>query len=425
MADLASTGAAQHARLAHAVGREVVVEHEVLLLQRQLQAFQLLALARRSQGGRGQYLRLPSGENGRAVGARQEGDLGGNRTNVFDAAAIRALPLVQDQGAKLLLDHLIYRLAQLCLALGKVGCQIRDDLAAQELEAGFAGGLVWLLDRLADARRLALAHGVDQLGIDDEGWEIALGLARLGGQLFLSGDEGTDMLLGELQRREQILLGHLFRARLHHDDARLSSRDHQVEVTFLRLCPRGVDEELAIHPAYAHGGDQVGEGDVAHGKGSGSARDGEHIGRMVLIHGERHRYDLDFVPQAGGEEGANRAVDQAGCEDGKLARPALTLDASAGDPANGVHAFFKIACQGEEINALTGLLACGGRHQDHRITGADQHRSACLLGYATGFETYGRLTECCFHYGRHRLFSSPLSAQLPRLLEAQPGERRP
>jgi hypothetical protein len=77
--------------------------------------------------------------------------------------------------------------------------------------------------------------------------------------------------------------------------------------------------------------------------------------------------DLDLVAQALLEGRAQRAVDQAAREDRVLARAAFTAEERAGDPTSGVHPLLDVNRQREEVEVVLGLLAGGGRREQHRV----------------------------------------------------------
>ena len=80
VADLAPAGAAQELHLADGEGREVVVQHEALLvtLAPATRVDDLLVVGG-AEGDRHERLRLAAGEERRAVGARQHADLARDR----------------------------------------------------------------------------------------------------------------------------------------------------------------------------------------------------------------------------------------------------------------------------------------------------------------------------------------------------------
>ena len=74
VADVAALGAAHEAGLAHRVRREVVVV-DVALLVLDAEAVDALELARAAEREQAHGLRLAAGEEGAAVGARDDADL--------------------------------------------------------------------------------------------------------------------------------------------------------------------------------------------------------------------------------------------------------------------------------------------------------------------------------------------------------------
>ncbi len=74
MADLATSGAAQERYFADREGREVVVQHEALL-GFAFEALQSLHVVAGAERGGDERLRFAAGEDGAAVGARQDARL--------------------------------------------------------------------------------------------------------------------------------------------------------------------------------------------------------------------------------------------------------------------------------------------------------------------------------------------------------------
>src|SRR5215472_13014390 len=98
VADVASTGAAQRARLADAVWREVVVVDVALRLVQPDRVDRLLVCFG-AQRGNAQDLRLTACEQARAMRPRQHADLDRYRADLFGAASVGASALLEDLGA--------------------------------------------------------------------------------------------------------------------------------------------------------------------------------------------------------------------------------------------------------------------------------------------------------------------------------------
>ena len=95
VADLTPAGRAHAPGLAHRIGREIVVQHEVLAVLAFERVDDLLVLpgAERRDA---QRLRLAAGEQGGAVRARQHAHLGDDRAHGAGVAPVDAQPGVQD-----------------------------------------------------------------------------------------------------------------------------------------------------------------------------------------------------------------------------------------------------------------------------------------------------------------------------------------
>ncbi len=98
MADLAAAGRAHAARLAHRVGREVVVQHEALFAGAFERVDELLVLAGAERGD-DDRLRLAAREQRRAVRARQHVHFGYDGANGLQVAAVDAASGLHDVAA--------------------------------------------------------------------------------------------------------------------------------------------------------------------------------------------------------------------------------------------------------------------------------------------------------------------------------------
>ena len=95
VADLAAARGAHPAGLADRVGREVVVQQEVRARGAVQRVDHLLVVAG-AERGHHQRLGLAAGEERRAVGARQHADLGDDRADGDEVAAVDAAAVVED-----------------------------------------------------------------------------------------------------------------------------------------------------------------------------------------------------------------------------------------------------------------------------------------------------------------------------------------
>src|SRR4051812_28952815 len=481
VADVAPLRRAHTARLTDRVGREVVVVHEPAVpLEREV--VDPLPLLRSPERQQRHDLRLPAGEEARAVGPRHHAGLDLDRPDLRRRATVGADLMHRD----LLTDKaLVDRLARLLdVALRQrvlddgltVGRRRTDrerqlDVLDDPLEEEAAlGGLellrvllsvgqppqvvlellahdrldrdrallledrvqghthlqllrdVLLRHRVGDRADFLLEDLLDDVGglaeallLDARPDGVAvlaleplcrrrvepLRLPDLRAELVLRVAELDDLAMCDLERLEELVLGHLVRAGLDHGQAVLRADDDQVEVGALRLLQRRVDHELALDQCHPDRADRPEEGQR---RDSQRRRDGVDAENVVRGHhvGREDRGDaLRLVAVALREERPHRAVGHPGGEDGALGRAALPLEEPAGDLAGGVHALLDVDRQREEVRAFARLRPALGRAEDDGLTGADDDRSVGLLRQLAALERNLLAADLDGHGNRH------------------------
>src|SRR6201986_962703 len=95
MADFAPAWRTHTARLADGIGREIVMEHEALLI-RSLQAVDILLVLAGAERRDDQSLRLTTGEQSRTVGTRKHTDLREDRADRRQIAAVDTALVVEN-----------------------------------------------------------------------------------------------------------------------------------------------------------------------------------------------------------------------------------------------------------------------------------------------------------------------------------------
>ncbi len=100
-------------------------------------------------------------------------------------------------------------------------------------------------------------------------------------------------------------------------------------------------------------------------------------------HGDHH---LGLVLEALDEQGADRAVDQAGDQGLLLARTAFTLEEATGDLARGEGLLLIVNGKGKEIEAGLGLLGVDDGGQDGGLAVGGEDGAVGLAGHAPGLE---------------------------------------
>ena len=351
VADVATRRRAEAAHFADRIGREVVVQHEVLVRQAVQPVDHLLRIAG-AQRGRRDRLRLPAGEQRRSVRARQEVDLRRDRANRLGVAAVDTLAGLQDRGADDLRLQLLHQL-QRAEILGRIlVLQVLERLArlgAGGVDRGLAGLLVGQLV----GRLHVLADQLLQLGLGG-GLVRALGqLPRVLGGLLGQVDDRVDHVLRRLvrehHRAQHHVLGQLLGFRFDHHHRVVRGGDHQVQLAGRDVGVGRVEDVLAVLVAHARGADRAHEG---HARQRHRGRGGDHreqIGLVLAVIAHHLRDAVDLVVEAFGEQRAQRAVDQAADQRLTLGRAALALEEAAGDPAAGGEFLLIVDGQREEV----------------------------------------------------------------------------
>ena len=415
MADLAALGGADAANLARGEGSEVVLVHVSLGVNGR-QVVDLLLHAQHGQGGHAQDLGLAALEEGGAVHAGQDLNLGGQGTDLARGAAVHADLFAQgtvaDGG---LLERAEGSLEGL-LRLGEALSQGAEHLFLDGVHGLVAGKLALGQQGLGNLLgRVFLDRGVLFVGVVQEQRELDGLLGSLLGNLELSLAQDLDEGLGGLEAVGHDVFGGSGGARVnelplvlaaagldHHDrdvfgavflgdDA---ARDNDVEHGTLELAPARERDPLVVDERQAGAADRAGEGQARDLGGHGGGVDRQNVVGVVRIDRQDGLDDLDLVAQALDEAGAQRAVDEAGGQDGLGAGAAFAAEEGTGDAARGVLTLFDVNGQREEVELVLGVLAHrGGGQNGGGIIQVGQGGAGGLLGETAGFEAHGALAE--------------------------------
>ena len=388
MADLAAAGAAYPAYFAYAVGRHIVLMH-VPLEGNFVNTVKVLTLGKGCQSGDGHYLGLAAGKYAAAVYAGQNAYLAPDGTDLILGSSV---------GTDLAVDYLIpddflgqvveYHVdvgGGLGIFLGKVLDNLGLNLLAALLAHLAVKGIQLPLYLLAGV--FANLLGELLVGLVDVYFH--LGLAALGSDAL---DEGNDLLylfVGQQYGVQHFLFGQLVCACLNHHNGILGACYGQVQAAVCALLLIGVDDVFAVYHANRHCADGAHKGGIAQSQSGGCAYHAKNFGLNIGVNGKNRCDYLNVIVEALGEQRAKRTVDKTAGQDGLLGRAAFTLDVTAGDLAYGVHLFFELDGQGEEINAVTGCLGYGSVYHNNSIAHANKRASAGLLTVFAGFDGQG------------------------------------
>ena len=204
-----------------------------------------------------------------------------------------------------------------------------------------------------------------------------------------------DDLLGDLRGAGLVVVPRLLGAAgLDHHDGDVvtdaAAGDDQLEGGLLALLVGGVRDPGAVAAVGdAHGADGAVERDAREHQRRGGAVDGEHVVGVLLVGAHDGDDDLGLVAEAVGEGRAQRAVDQAAGEDGRVGGTALPAEERAGDAPGGVHPLLDVDGEGEEVDALADALGGVGGDQDVGAADPGDDGALALVGELAGLEREG------------------------------------
>ena len=364
VADLAPPRRPQHARFADAVGREVVVQHEVFAVIAAQRVDDLLVLAGAERGDH-QRLRLATGEKRAAVRPRQDADLADDGAHGTGVAAVDAPAGGQDVASDDLLLQALENAGQ------KLGI---DGFVRRQLGA----------DAILDRRHLLLAGQLDRLGISlaqvgfghpgNPRRQLVESGRRPGNRQRLLGtglgqiDDGIDhrahLSVAEHDGAQHHLFGKLGGLGFDHQHAFARTRQHQIERRVGHLVDARIEHVFTVDVADAAAGDGSQEGDSRNGQRRRRSDHGDDVGLVLQVVGEGRANDLGLVPVALGEQRPDGPVDEPRGERGLVAGAGFALEEAAGYLAGSEHLFLEVDGQRKEIDVATGRLL-GHRRAQH------------------------------------------------------------
>ncbi len=358
MADFTTAGRPDTAGLADRERREVVVQHKRFFV-RSLQRVDPLLVLAGAERGDDNCLRLAASEQRRAVGARQKAGLDVDRAHRHEVAAVDPPRGVENVPAHDLGFELFEHAGDLRHRTVGIVLAVREEIFHRLLFDGGDGILALVLCRdrigLAQVRLDDTKH----LFLDHAGVGHAE-LARLLGRLFGKIDDGIDHRLevpmAKHHRAKHNLLGQLFGFRFDHQHSVLRASHDEVELAFLHLVDRRIENVFAIGEADARAADRAHERGAGERQCSGRRDHRDDIRIVLLVVRQNGDDDLRIAAPAFGKQRADRAIDQARGQSVLLGRAALALEITAGNAARRVVFFRVVDGKRQEVDAGFRLL---------------------------------------------------------------------
>ncbi len=398
VADFTPLGAAHASGFADRVGREVVVQQELLFVGARQRVDVLLVFAG-AQRGHHHGLGFTAGEQRRAVGARQHADFGDDLAHGLGIAAVDALAGVENVPANDLgfqfLEHagdaelvVLRLLAFREIVRHHLFLDLADRGVAVLLDGNGVGGAQLGLDQAE--------HFLFQRAFVDD-LDVARFLGGLLGELDDRLDDRLEVTVPEHHGAEHDLFVQFLGFRFHHQHGVGGAGDDQIELGFDHFVERRVEYVFVVDEADARRADRTLEGGAGNRQCRGGSDQRENVGIVLHVMRQHGDDDLGLVAPAIDEQGADRTVDQTGNQRFLFGGPAFALEVAAGNAARGVGLFDVIDGQRQEVDAVTGCLRGddGGEHDGLAVSG--EHGAIGLTGDLAGFEPERTATPVDFH----------------------------
>ena len=244
VADVAALRAAHEARLPDRERREVVVVPEGLRLL-QAQVVDPHVHAARPERDVGEDLRLAAGEQRRAVDPRRDVHLALDRPDLVLCATVGTLLVDRDPRRMISFSSLSKARETsarslgvgIVAALGAAGVCSRTS-SSIALTASWRASFSWICVASSSFAPCEERISLDKRRVDLRGLDLDLVLAGLVAQLLERGADLLDLLVGDVERVEDLSLGDALGAALDHQDRLLGSGDDQVHLEVLVDPPR-------------------------------------------------------------------------------------------------------------------------------------------------------------------------------------------
>ena len=398
--DFAATETADATDFAHAVGGEVVVEHELFGFFAAGDGVHVLGVGFGAEGDATEGLGFAACEDGGTVGAGHDAELGGEGTNGVHVAAVNALGKVGDVFANEFDFDEVEEFDEgggggLGPFFGEGGEHVGLDGVDLALTIELAG------DEECEAEFFAgeVAEELQFFGVGVAFGDDFFGLAEHAAKFVLGVDDFDDFGVAEFHGGEEVGFGDLFGAAFHHEEAVAQAGVDEVEVAFFALGLSGVDDELAVDAADADATDGTHEGNVGDVKRGGGGVDGENVGLVHAVGGEEHDVDLHIIEVAVGEEGTDGAVGDARAENFFFAGALFALEITAGETAGRVILLAVFDLKRKIVDAFARRVGVRGGRENHGFAERDGGRARGLHGEQAGFDGEGLSADVDGHLG--------------------------
>ena len=225
------------------------------MLEEQVEPLHVFLCAERK---RRQGLRLATGEERRAVDARQHAHFAGDRPDLIERATVRAPVREQNVVAEVFFAEPLKRAHRKSTLLFFLFGDRVDDFLLQRVHKVVALFLRMLfrVEGVVQPRAVLLFDLGVELVVEGKRSDNNLCRIKLRVQLANGPDDALDLRMGEFESVHDGVLGNFERSRFHHHDGVFRARYDNVQQARFLLGHGRVGDQLAVQKAHAHGRDR-------------------------------------------------------------------------------------------------------------------------------------------------------------------------
>ena len=347
-----------------------------------IQAVDPLHLGKRSESGHGTDLGLSAGEHGGAMHSGDDIHLCRQRTDLVDGTAIRTLVILQNH----LADRFLLVLIDCLTQKRKPFFLIRERLLQllRDLTDIFLTNLLYVREYCLFhlCGRNDLTDGCKQLLRNCTAGIGMLRLSNLSDNVIDECDQLLVHIMSQVDRFDHLLFRNLIGSGLDHDHLLRGGSNSQIQIPVFPLFLGRIDDEFTVnHSHLGHGAGTV-KRNIRNACGDCGTDHGNQLRPACRVHGHHQVIQGHIIAVILREQRAHGTVDDTACKNRVLAGLSLSLVKAAGNLSHGIHLFFIFYAEGEEINTLPRLLACGCGGQHGGIPIVHESRSIRLCGYS-------------------------------------------
>ena len=170
-----------------------------------------------------------------------------------------------------------------------------------------------------------------------------------------------------------------------HNDLLSGRSNSQIQIRDLSLCARRVDDKFTIHQTDRNSANRTIERDIGNGNCDGRSQHRKDLRLAVLINRKNRVDQRNIIAVILREKRTHGTIDAASSQNCIFAGTSFSFQETSGDLAHGVHFFFIIDREREEIDSLSGLFGMGSGGDDGGIPVRKPDSSAGLLSHFSDF----------------------------------------